>query len=320
MTKKSSAKTVAESLAAKGIDATRASLTMLPPEALTLITEKDHPLYDPRVELPVDKDSPLYIDIKTKNVEKPIEVRKNGEGKDGMPILQVIDGRQRVQILISVNIERTKAGLPPYKLPVNFVRGDDKSMVLRSLSSNLLRREETPFSKAVKMQKAQQLGAAPEEIAQACNIETVALVDRYMAILNFIPSVQKAFNGDLPASAIDVFAKVPREEQAEVLKTVQAGGAKTTKQVKAAVEATREGKEYKAKDTAKMLRRPRVEEIQTKIKKLLRSKKGQDLKVGERTRLETAVEVLDVVLAETAIEAVDVLNFICEAPDEEKAA
>lgn len=238
---KSRARTEADKLKAAGINASRANLTLIEPEALTLIWDQSHPLYDARVELPVDPTSPLYQDIKARGVEKPIEVRKNGE-KDGRPILQVIDGRQRVQILLHLNMVDGDA--PRRKIPCNFVTGDDRAMVLRGLSSNLLRVEETPLTKAVKMHKATILGCGIDEIARACNLRTVKIVEEHLLILNFVSEVQTAFNGELPAGAIKTFAKVPREEQLACLETIRAGGAKTNAEVKAAVKAARNGAEY----------------------------------------------------------------------------
>lgn len=237
------AKSIADGLKAAGLGASRASITLLEPEALTLIRDKEHPLYDARVEFPVDVDSPLYADILARGVEKPIEVRKNGVDKKNVPILQVIDGRQRVQILQHINKHLPKGELRR-KLPVNFVTGDDKEMVLRGLSSNLLRREETPFTKALKAKKAQALGCGLEEIARACNLKSTKPVEEMLLVLNFIPEVQEAFNGELPASAIKTFSKVPREEQKAALSAVRGVGAKSTKQREAAVKSSREGTEY----------------------------------------------------------------------------
>lgn len=238
-------RTEADKLKAAGIVASRLNLTLLEPEVLTLITDPQHPLYDERVNYPVDPESPLYKDIASKGVEKPIEVRKNGEDDDGKPILQVVDGRQRVMILRHVNVH-LPAGAMKRKLPVNFVTGQDRELVLRGLSSNLLRVEETALSKAVKAQKARSLGCSMEEIAQACNLRTVKPIEELLLILNFMPEVQKAFNGELPAAAIKTFAKVPREKQLDALTKMRSSGAKTSRQVKAAVEAARDGKQYVA--------------------------------------------------------------------------
>lgn len=239
------ARTEADKLKAAGLNASRANLTLLEPEALTLITDPAHPLYDERVNIPVDPTEPIYLDILARGVEKPIEVRKNGERNDGRPILQVVDGRQRVQILLHINAQLPE-GASKRKIPVNFVMGDDRDMVLRGLSSNLLRREETVLTKAIKAQKAMALGCGIEEIATACNLRTTKPVEDWLLVLNFIPEVKAAFNGELPASAIKTFAKVPREEQLMALEKVRGVGAKNQKQVAAATEAARTGKAYVA--------------------------------------------------------------------------
>ena len=307
------ARTEADKLKAAGINASRANLTLLEPEALTLITDRAHPLYDERVNIPVDPTEPIYLDILARGVEKPIEVRKNGEDEAGRPILQVVDGRQRVMILQHINAN-LPAGAPKRKVPVNFVHGDDAVMVLRGLSSNLLRKEETPLTKSIKAAKAVALGCGLDEIARACNLRSTKPIEDLLLIQNFVPEVQQAFNGELPASAIKTFAKVPRERQLDALTKVRGVGAKNTKQVAAATEAARTGQEYVA--PAAMLTQPQILRLQARITKALKelraearrcSKKGDDdpatvAKVQalfERTaQLEGAVAALKVVTRE----------------------
>lgn len=239
------ARTEADKLKQAGIIASRMNVTLMDPADLTLIREKDHPLYDPRVENEVDPADPFYKDILKNGVRDTVKVRKNGEDKAGRPILQVVDGRQRVMTLIHIN---THHPLPsgPRRLKVEFIHGDDGVMVLTSLATNHQRKDETPYSRAVKIQKAKALGRSNEEIAEACRWLTTTPVEQHLLILNFVPEVQQAFNKELPVGAIKTFAKVPREEQIEALRKIREGGAKTKREVAAAVKASREGTAYVA--------------------------------------------------------------------------
>lgn len=238
------ARTEADKLKESGISASRINLTLIDPAALTLITDPTHSLYDPRVEWPVDPSDPFYKDIATHGVRDPIKVRKNGE-RNGVPILQVVDGRQRVQTLLHLNNTQPLAD-GPRRIKVEFIHGDDGQMVLTSLSTNHQRKDETPFSRAVKIQKAKALGRSNGEIAQACRWRTVVPVEQHLLILNFISEVQSAFNGELAVGLVSTFAKVPREDQLKTLLIMREGGAKTKRQVKAVVEAVQTGTEYVA--------------------------------------------------------------------------
>lgn len=242
---KAKAKSISDALAAAGVAASRKSVTLLDPAALTLIRDPQHPLYDPRVDDPVDPESAFYKDLLAVGVRNPILVRRNGTRKDGTPILEVAGGRQRTKTMVHINEHHPLAD-GVRKVPVEFVQGDDAAMVLLALAENHLRRDETPYSRAVKIQKAVALGKSPAEIAQACGWKNAAEVERHLLILNFIPEVQAKFNGELPAGSIKDFANVPREEQAVVLAKVQDSGASTRVEVATAIKAARAGTDYVA--------------------------------------------------------------------------
>lgn len=268
-------KSLADRLKAQGFEASRESITLIEPEALSLIRDEKHPLYDPRVEWPVDPNEAFYKDIKARGVTDPVKVRRNGVDKQGRDILQVVDGRQRVQTLMHLNAHEPLPDGKKRKLKVLFVDGDDKAMILISLASNSMRKDETPFSRAVKMKMALEQGASREEVAQACGWGTPAYgqrqVEQHLALLSMVPEVQQAFNtGGLPIGALGQFATVPREEQAEVLATVTASGAKTGTQVKAAVAAARNGEAYVAPEksegrTPRMWNRDKVDLLRQKL-------------------------------------------------------
>jgi ParB family chromosome partitioning protein len=239
------AKTPADRLTQAGVKVSRVYQTVLmDPADLTLIRDPKHPLFDPRVNDPVDPNSTRYQEILAAGApHTAIKARENGM-KDGKPIVQVIDGRDRTQILQHIN-EHHPLESGPRKLKVDLVHGDDGEMVLLSLSANG-HKAETPYSLAVKIGKAEKCGQSLEEIARACGWATVLPVKKHLAILNFVPKVQAAFHGEeaLSLAAAGTFAKVPREEQEAALEKVQGGGAKKAREVEAAVQASQQGTEY----------------------------------------------------------------------------
>jgi len=290
-------RTEADRLKAAGIDAKRETLTRVPARALTLIRDKNHSLYDPRVDDPVDpalvddeKYKALVANIEANGVQQAIIVRRNGielvDGKE-VPILQVVDGRQRTQITLW--LDETKP-LPDDKVrtvPIKYETGDDGEMVLISLAHKL-GRDEQPYSRAWKIRAARKLERTDAEIALACGWSErtgAVAIKEHLAILSMVEDVQKAFNGELPASCIKVFMNVPREEQPTALAKVRevraqnGEGGISTAEVKAAVKAVRSGAEY---SPPKKIRRidpewlHRVKDALEKQEMGLRSSSGAD--------------------------------------------
>lgn len=236
------AKSVAERLNAVGISASRGTITLLDPEALTVVTDKKHVLYDPRVDLPLEE--AMLQSLDEQGVLQPIRVRENGE-KDGRPLLEVIFGRRRTRHLCEVNRRRAERGLPPHKMPVTFVHGSDQEMLLLMLAENFQRKDDTPASAAWKVQTAIKLGSTPKEVAGAIGCSE-ARVNNLLDFLNLHKEVQDAIEaGSLPIGAVQSFASLPREEQPAALQTALAEGATKNHEIREVVEAKKSGKSYK---------------------------------------------------------------------------
>lgn len=242
---KKKAKTPADRLTQAGVPVWRVYQTVLMyPEDLTLVRDPKDPLFDPRVNDPVDPSSARYQEILAAGApHTAIKAREDGE-KNGKKIIKVVDGRDRTQILQHINKHHPlESGRR--KIKVDLVHGDDGEMVLLSLSANG-HKEETPYSLAVKIGKAEKCNQSLDEIARACGWTTVLPVKKHLAILNFVPKVQAAFHGPeaLSLAAAAHFTKVPRDEQEAALDKVQSGGAKKAREVEAAVQASQKGEEY----------------------------------------------------------------------------
>jgi ParB family chromosome partitioning protein len=91
------------------------------PDALTLIEDPSHPLYDPSVHQPPPK---AFVDgIIEHGVLKPICIRRNGTDKSGRAIVEVVDGRMRVKGARLANIELRKLGQPTISIPAVLQKG-----------------------------------------------------------------------------------------------------------------------------------------------------------------------------------------------------
>lgn len=244
--KTSKPKTHADRLTQAGVEAKRSyDVVLMDPADLHLERRPGYSNFDPRVNDPVDVADPVYQSILANGVQQPVQAREDGE-RNGKPIMTVVVGRGRVQKLIHINKHHP---LPsgPRRLKVVLVKGSDGEMVLLNLASNI-GKPESPYSLAVKIGMAEKLGMDLAAIARACGWSSVAPVKLYMPILNFPAEVQQAFHGPdaLPLSSVKFFARVPHEERVSVLEKVRAGGAKKTREVAAAVEASTNGHAYVA--------------------------------------------------------------------------
>lgn len=251
-------KDVAATLRAQGVDASRTNLFLVDPEALTLIVDKDHILYDPRVDLPIDED--FLADIQVNGVMKPINVRRNGTLEDGTPILEVIAGRRRTIHLRELNRRLQAEGGEPRRMPVLFVQGSDADMTLRALSENSHQKAESVMSRATKVRNALKAGATKDSIRRAigCAPNTV---DDLLLFLELSEQVQAAVeDGRLPLGTIKSFSKVEKDEQPQVLARVVTQGATKTHEIRAAVVAATNDTVARLPESKKALPRPKIEQ------------------------------------------------------------
>ena len=250
-------KTVAEGLKAAGLDVTERKILVIFPEDLDIVLDEAHPLYDPRVHLPIDED--FLEDIRTHGVMNPVEVRKNGLDDNGKPLLQIVVGRRRTTHARELNRRLVAEGGSPLKIPVIVVSGSDQDMLLRAISENAHRKDEGVYSRAFKARSAIQCGATKDAVRKALKCAPNTL-DDLLDFLNLTPEVQAEFEkGTFPLGTIPTFAKIPREKQPAKLERLLKTGAKKRHEVKAALEADSKGETYKRPDMKKCLTRGQME-------------------------------------------------------------
>lgn len=196
-------------------DAKRGAYFVVAPESLTIIDDPSHPLYDKRVEMPLDDD---YIEsIVEFGVRKIIEVRKNGDR------LEVVDGRRRTRGAIEANKRRAERNLPALSVRVVLERGTDEEMDLLMVLGNRGRVDDDPVTLAEKASRlVSKVGEERTALALCTNVRTLRSI---LQVLDLSPDVRaKIQAGEVKYSAAIQLADLPREEQGEALAEAQASG------------------------------------------------------------------------------------------------
>jgi len=236
-----------------------AALLSVDPKALILVEDKSHPLYDPRVHMPLD--SLLTVDIAARmQVLFPIRIRLSESGDQYM----VVAGRQRVRCVRWLNetielgdtqarIYETWPNLDyrsqtrlfeaicevPGPLAVNALvdEGTMGKSILNSIVENKGKNREGIDSTAAKVCAALREGVELKEIASAMRAapETVDYLSRFYDLHPDVQHYLRTQNGK--AVLIDVFSPLTRDEQAYVIAHVRNSGRRSAKDITELVSA-----------------------------------------------------------------------------------
>jgi len=156
------------------------------PEKLTIVTDPASPLYDERINLPLDE--AMIRNIQTFGVLEPIIVTRDTETGDVL----VIDGRQRVRHAIEANKRLDAAGLPLLLVPATTRKGDDDSALMSIMvATNEIRQADPPLVRAAKMQRMKARGMDDATVALAFGV-TTKTVESHLCLLDCAKPVQKA--------------------------------------------------------------------------------------------------------------------------------
>lgn len=201
----------------------RGELLLFDPNKLVIVTDKKHPLYDERVELPIDEG--MVRNIMVYGVVEPIVVRKNGEQDDGTPIVEVVDGRQRVKNAREANRRLEEEGKEAIRVSAVQKRGDNAGLFGVMISANEIRQDDTPMTRARKLGRYLAMGRTEEEaaITFGCSGTTIK---NYLLLLDAGEVVQKALEkGQISMVAAKKLAVLPEAERETALAAViEAGG------------------------------------------------------------------------------------------------
>jgi ParB family chromosome partitioning protein len=233
------------------LNAMRSDAFTLEPERITLVTDPDHPLYDPRVL--DDPDESMVRNIMVYGVIEPVVIRNNGE------TVEVIDGRGRVKAALEANRRLTAEGKQPIRVPAILRRGPDADMFGVLVSANECRREDNPLLKSVKAQRLIDMGKSVEEVAVAFGVRRQS-VESWLSLGDVAQPVLDAVEaGDISATAAAQLSGLAREEQVKTFETMKAEGGKLT--VDRAKKAAREGDTAPKTPKSKMRSRREIDDV-----------------------------------------------------------
>lgn len=190
------------------------------PEDLRIITDKNHPLYDPRVER--EPEEGMILSIMAHGVIVPAVIFRIGDE------VFIKDGHQRRACAIEANKRLTKEGKKPVVIPCVWKRGDDKTLFGISVTTNEVRYGDTPMERAKKMQRAADFNGGDLDAVAVDFGVTTATVKNMLALLECAPVVQRAVEaGKVGATIATKLSKLPKEEQTATLdKMIEAGATK----------------------------------------------------------------------------------------------
>lgn len=188
------------------------------PDALHLVDDVNHPLYDERIHLPID--DAMVRNIADQGVLEPIIVWKDREtGK-----VCVVDGRQRVRHTREANTLLTAEGKDVLLIPGVVRQGSAVRMSQAMVSANEIRRADTPLGRAKKMASMIERGHDEDDLALLFGVGTQT-VRATLALLECTQAVQDAVeSGAVNVSQARQLATMPPEEQRETVKALADAG------------------------------------------------------------------------------------------------
>lgn len=194
------------------------SLLSFYPEKLTLVTNKEHALYDERVDLPLD--DAMVRNIMAFGVLEPVIVTR--DPNDGA--VMVVDGRQRVRHTLEANKRLHAQGLPLLLVPAVTRKGDNDATIMGIMvATNELRQADPHMVRAAKMQRLKNLGQDDDAVALAFGVNKLT-VQNTLALLDCSKPVQKAVESNLVSlqDARYLSRLTPAQQSAKVEEIVKA--------------------------------------------------------------------------------------------------
>lgn len=200
----------------------QSNLLYFEPEALYLVDDPAHPLYDERIYLPINE--AMVRNIMVLGVIEPISVWKDPElGKTF-----VVEGRQRVRNSSEANRRLRELGRPLVRVPGVVKKGSASRMAEIMVSSNEITQPDTPLGRAKKMANMQERGRDEEDLALyfGCSASTVKAT---LALLDCTQVVQEAVEaGTVNVTQARKLAELPPDEQRTTVKELVQIGSEST--------------------------------------------------------------------------------------------
>lgn len=186
----------------------------IPPDRFDFITDEKHPLYDPRVKMPLDLEMLESIRAlalekgPSKAIKERVTAYRNGAGR-----VIVNKGRMRVRCALKLAEEGVKV-LVPTKI-VRYL--DDAEAYEDLVRENEERNETPPTMRAQQAQKMIDFGRDKAHVARMFRFKTVNGLELLLGTLDLDPKVRKLVDkGSISFSlAATELRKFPLEAQVE---------------------------------------------------------------------------------------------------------
>jgi len=193
-------------------------------------SRQEHPLWDKRIELPLDE--AMVRSIMVVGVLEPVKIRKN----NGVP--EVVFGRQRIRAAREANKRLIAKGERPIVVNTTTTQGDDRSMLGIMITENAIRNDNSMKAKAELLGELLDEGFSDKECATFMGVTQTA-IRNWKKLRECSEEVMDAVNsGELSASAAADLAVFPVEEQAKQLEDLRKQAAEAGK-TKISTQATR---------------------------------------------------------------------------------
>lgn len=245
--------------------ATRANAFLVDPSDVVIVglDTKDgieHPLYDPRIHLPLDEG--LVLDLMELGQLQEVLVRKNGDA------FEVVDGRQRIRAMREANKRLAAKGMETMKARVAVRRPLDRRSVEADalgvmISANENRQDDDVVAKAAKAERLLALGKEKAEVARRFGIVLPSL-ENLLALNDLSDTVRAA----IQAKQIGFIAAIKlndlsHKDQDETLAAILASGQTTIAELERMRRARKKKKNGKAtaEETEPRAKRPALKVI-----------------------------------------------------------
>jgi ParB family chromosome partitioning protein len=200
-------------------DITRTNMFLVPPEDFIIIglDTKDgpeHPLYDPRILMPVDKY--MVANVQEYGVKEAVLYTKTDKTYPGKMVITA--GRKRIIWARTANENLRKAGQAPMKVRAILEHGDESELVAISILENECRVNDDMLAKARKAYRlVNTYGYNQSEAAKVFGVHPTSL-RIWLKLVALSPEVQAAVEKkQITSSAALQLGKLPIDKQAEAL-------------------------------------------------------------------------------------------------------
>jgi len=203
------------------------------PEDLTLVTDPQDPLFDPRALEPFDENMVKSILFQRQGVKETILVVKRGQD------VCIVDGRRRVIAAREVNQRLLASGQETIKVPVK-IEYSHREVDLLGLSGmlNAIRKDESYIETAEKVGRYMSLESAKADEAAIQFGVSVTQIKKMLALLTLNNQVIKAIGkGVISASAALEWVDMPHDQQREALASAMEAAPESQKIKKVSIKA-----------------------------------------------------------------------------------